>query len=222
MLESLLLSQVLLWIIVMILAVICLALIRQVGILYERIAPAGALAMNQRLTGGDLAPALSVITVEGQPISIGPRGNITDQSTVATKSQLLFFLSPTCPICKTLLPVLKSLNRNEKNWLDIILASDGDDEAAHQAFIKKQALTAFPYVLSEPLGLTYGVSKLPYAVLIDEHGVISALGMINSREHLESLLEAKRLGVASIQDYLDAEAEIEAEDSSAHSVVSSH
>jgi len=38
------------------------------------------------------------------------------------------------------------------------------------------------------------------------HGFGSPLarGLINSREHLESLFEAKRLGVASVQDYLEA------------------
>ena len=53
MLETLIVSQILLWIIVIALAIVCLALVRQVGILYERIAPAGALAMNKQLAGGD-------------------------------------------------------------------------------------------------------------------------------------------------------------------------
>jgi hypothetical protein len=39
--------------------------------------------------------------------------------------------------------------------------------------------------------------------LIDEHGILRAKGLVNSREHLESLFEAKELGVASIQEYLE-------------------
>jgi methylamine dehydrogenase accessory protein MauD len=50
------------------------------------------------------------------------------------------------------------------------------------------------------------VSRLPYAVLIDADGVLRARGIINSREHLESLFEAQRLGVASLQDYLEERA----------------
>jgi len=46
------------------------------------------------------------------------------------------------------------------------------------------------------------VSKLPYAVLLDEAGRVASLGLVNSREHLESLFEAKERGVASIQDFL--------------------
>ena len=56
---------------------------------------------------------------------------------------------------------------------------------------------------AEAVGLAFQVSRLPLAVLIDEQGVLKARGIINSREHLESLFEAKRLGVASVQDFLE-------------------
>ena len=198
MVTGLVVSQGLLWFVVVVLALVCLALARQVGVLYERIAPAGALAMNKRLSGGDMAPPTDVVDIAGQPLSIG-RANDRGEC------QLLFFLSPTCPVCKTLLPILKSMQRSERKSLSIVLASDGDDIKTHQAFIEKQGLEGFNYVISEPLGIAYGVSKLPYGVLIDQAGIISALGIINSREHLESLLEAKQLGQPTIQDYLESE-----------------
>lgn len=50
--------------------------------------------------------------------------------------------------------------------------------------------------------MKFQISKLPYAVLIDESGVIRAKGLINSREQLESLFTAKELGVASVQEFL--------------------
>jgi methylamine dehydrogenase accessory protein MauD len=68
-------------------------------------------------------------------------------------------------------------------------------------------LTSFPYVVSQSLGMAYQVSRLPYAVLIDAQGVLRARGIVNSREHLESLFEAKRLGFASIQEYFEAAAQ---------------
>ena len=42
--------------------------------------------------------------------------------------------------------------------------------------------------------------------LIDAQGVIRAKGLVNTREHLESLFTADPLGVASIQDYLERRA----------------
>jgi hypothetical protein len=47
--------------------------------------------------------------------------------------------------------------------------------------------------------------------LLDEKGVLVAKGLVNSREHLESLFEAKRLGVASVNEYMSAKARDETE-----------
>ena len=57
-------------------------------------------------------------------------------------------------------------------------------------------------MISEQLGRSYGVAKLPYAVLIDEAGKLSATGLVNTREHLESLFVAKERGVSNIQQFL--------------------
>ena len=185
-------SQVLLWITVAVLGVLVAALARQVGVLHERIAPAGALTLHQGVKVGDAAPEMHVKSLSGDPVVIGgARG----------RSQLVFFLSPDCPICKTLLPVFKSAAAAERGWLDAILASDGD-EAGHRRLMMAEGLAGFPYVLSEDLGRRFGVSKLPYAVLIGEDGKIASLGLVNTREHLESLFEAKERGVASLQDFL--------------------
>lgn len=191
---ALLVSNVVLWVLVAGLALTVLALARQIGILHERIAPAGALMVSGGPKVGERAPVLDVTDIGGQDLSIG---NTRDDE----KSTLVFFLSPTCPVCKTLLPVLKSSSRSEHDWLEVMLASDGD-VADQQAFIDEYELGDFPYILSTNLGMTYQVGKLPFAVLIDHDGIIRAKGLVNSREHLESLFEAKERGVASVQEYV--------------------
>jgi len=50
--------------------------------------------------------------------------------------------------------------------------------------------------------MAFKVAKLPYAVLLDEAGIVRGKGLINNREQLESLLTAKELAVESIQQYL--------------------
>lgn len=198
-LEGLVLSQVMLWFAVIILGVCCIALARLVGGLYERLAPAGALAFNQKLAGGSVAPVMQLNSLNGEPVAIGLDANRTS----SVKSQLLFFLSPSCPVCKNLLPVLHSIRNRESRWLQIILATDGDDHAEHRAFVKQEGLESYPYVVSEILGRAYAVSRLPYAVLINEKGFVSALGLVNSRDHLESLFEAKAMGSSTIQEFLE-------------------
>jgi methylamine dehydrogenase accessory protein MauD len=191
-------AVIMLWIAVVALSLVCLALARQLGVLHERIAPMGALALNRRLSGGSRAPRLSLQTLTGATLTVGGAGEAGE----ARSCQLFFFLSPTCPVCKKLLPVLKSIREHERAWLSIVLASDGGEVASHRTFVQRHDLGEFPYVLSETLGVTYGIGRLPYAVLIDEHGVVSALGLVNSREQLESLFEAKLLSKPTIQDFL--------------------
>jgi methylamine dehydrogenase accessory protein MauD len=87
----------------------------------------------------------------------------------------------------------------------VVLASDGE-AAAHLAFVREQGLEAMPYVLSTELGMGFRVSRLPYAVLLDPQGVVAAKGLVNSREQLDSLLNAHDMGTPSIQHYLGGSA----------------
>jgi methylamine dehydrogenase accessory protein MauD len=189
-------SNIALWVVVLTLALVVLALLRQVGVLHERIAPAGALMLNRGLNVGERVPMLDVLDLDGRELRLGaPRSD--------GKSTLLVFVSPTCPICKTLLPILKYGRKDERDWLEVILASDGEPPE-HRQFVTEQGLTGLPYVLSAPLGLAFQVSRLPFAALLDPQGVLRARGLVNSREHLESLFEAQRLGVASLQEYFSS------------------
>ncbi len=196
--ESLLVaSNAILWAAVLALALLVYALTRQVASLYARIPPAGALTVNENLVAGDPAPEVEVHDLHGNALTLGglpPDG-------AEPGSTLIFFLSPDCPISRTLLPVLRSLAKSESG-VDIVLASDGGTEAEHEAFVREHRLAGFPYVLSRPLGETYGIGKLPYAVLIGEDGRIAALGLVNSREHLESLFEARERKLGSVQEYM--------------------
>lgn len=195
--DALVVSNALLWAVVLALLAALLALARQIGILYERIAPMGALMLDSGPKVGEAAPALELESLTGVRIAVGGTGR--------TRSQLLFFLSPTCPVCKKLLPILRSTRQSERGWLDVVLASDGD-RAEHLAFYQKAKLADFPYLLSTELGMALKVGRLPYAVLIGEDGRIRAKGLVNSREQLESLFTAKELGVASVQEFLDQRA----------------
>ncbi len=192
---ALAISNATLWLVVIALCVALLAVVRQLGVLHERIAPAGALMLAKGLKVGEPAPQITVQDLEGRSLTLGA-------ARPDERATLLIFVSPTCPVCKALLPVLKSSLASERDWLDIVLASDGDG-AGQREFVQAQRLGSFPYVVSAPLGISYQVSRLPFAALIDAQGVLRARGIVNSREHLESLFEAKRLNVASIQDYFE-------------------
>ncbi len=180
--DALVVSNVLLWVLVVALAAVVLALVRQVGVLHERIAPAGALVARNAPKVGESAPVVTVEDWNGAALRVGAPAQ-------DGRSTLLFFVSPTCPICKTLLPVLDSVRRAEARWLRVLVASDGPREE-HERFVAEHGLDRRGYVLSTELGIAHRVAQLPYSVLIDGAGTVRASGLVNTREHLESLFEA--------------------------------
>jgi methylamine dehydrogenase accessory protein MauD len=181
-------SVVALWLIVILQVGVIFALARQVGILFERVSPVGAMISSSGPELGDAVPQLALANLNGGPVTLGAGG----------RAQLVFFLSTSCPICKALLPALKSIHADEAKWLDVVLASDGR-EALHRRLIESEGLGGFPYVLSPELGMSFKVAKLPFAVLIDATGKVAAKGLVNSREQLESLFTASETGIPSYQ-----------------------
>uniref|UniRef100_E1TJR2 Methylamine utilization protein MauD n=1 Tax=Burkholderia sp. (strain CCGE1003) TaxID=640512 RepID=E1TJR2_BURSG len=195
---ALMISAALSWAALLALGAICLALVRQVGILYERMMPAGALMIDKGPAVGSVAPMFELVDIAQRPVKVGGLS-------AKRRNTLVFFLSPTCPVCKKLLPLLPSIQARE-GATDIVLASDGDIDE-HAAFYRKTGLSQYPYVLSQELGLSYAIGKLPYAVLLDDEGKVRAKGLVNTREHLESLFEAKERGVASLQEFVHGKQE---------------
>jgi len=185
-------SQLLSWIAILVLTVVVIALARQIGVLHARVAPIGALKVDHGPAVGEKAPVLSVRTLTGHLVQIGgllPEG----------LSQLLLFVSPDCPVCKNLIPVAKAFARDER--LAVLYVSDGED-AALLKMVDRYGLQQVPFANSPEVGLKFGIGKLPYAVLIDHSGTVVSSGLVNSREHLESLVVAQQMGVASVQAYL--------------------
>ena len=189
-------SYAILWVLVIGLSVLVVALARQVGVLHERVAPAGALMPTTGPKVGESTRKLDLKDIRGNILTIG--GQSPDGF-----STLVLFISPTCPVCKSLVPVARSLAGYESRRLRLVFASDGDKIDQHVAYTKDLDIEKYPYVVSQELGITYAVSKLPFAVLIDGSGVLRSKGLVNSREHLESLVEAMDSGISSIQDYVE-------------------
>ena len=190
--QALVVSVVALWIVVLVLAGVVFALARQVGVLHERIAPAGALALSDGPKVGEAAPSVVAEALDGTLGRVGapdPDG----------RARLLFFVSPRCPVCKGLLPTVKRIARERASKL--VIASDGAEED-HAGLAQEHDLAPSDYVLSAELSVRYGIAKLPYAVLLDGEGIVRGQGIVNTREHVESLFEAERMRVGSIQDYL--------------------
>lgn len=191
---ALLVSVIVLWLVVLALGAVIWALARQVGVLHERLAPVGALTIGADPVVGKAAPRVSALTLGGKQLEIGVP--------LATASaQLLLFVAPDCPICKKIIPLAQTFARRER--LSVLFVGDGD-LLEQQQLARQFNLDLDRFVSGPQIGMAFRVGKVPYAVLLDSNGAIAAMGLVNSREHLESLVVAHETGYPSIQSYLSA------------------
>lgn len=185
-------SNFLLWVIVALLTIAVLALARQIGVLYERVAPMGALVTGGGPQAGDQAPHVHAATFDGGSLAIGA-------GHMAGRRMLLLFVAPGCPVCRKIIPLAKSVAARE--GMELVFIGDGA-EADQRAMIDRYKLGGYRFANSPAVGLAFHVGKLPYAVLIRADGVIAAKGLVSSREHIESLAVADETGFPSAQAYL--------------------
>ena len=85
------------WVLLAVLAVVVVALARQIGVLHLRLSPTGALEIDDegpRL--GEAPEARAAIARDGSRITVGGPG----------ARRLVAFVSATCPICEQVLPSL--------------------------------------------------------------------------------------------------------------------
>lgn len=192
MLTALIVSQVISWGVILALVVAVLALARQVGVLHMRVAPAGALTTAGGPSVGARSPAIPARTLEGAAVTVGG-------AAPGSALRLLMFVSAACPLCKGLIPMAKSFARDER--VQLIFVGD-DDPAVQRGMIAQHGIGTYQFINGPDVGQAFEVGKLPYAVLLDADGTVLSKGLVNSREHLESLVIAHEMGVRSVQDYI--------------------
>ncbi|MBB5221915.1 methylamine dehydrogenase accessory protein MauD [Amaricoccus macauensis] len=185
-------SNILLWVALLGMTAVVLGLTRQIGLLHERSSPMGAMITDHGPDIGDPAPEFDLPDYFGQSVRIGG-------ASVEARPTLLMFTAPSCPVCDKLFPIIKSIAKAEK--IAVTMISDGAPEE-HARFLETHDLGQIRYVVSAEIGMAFQVGKIPYGVLLDAEGVIRSKGLTNTREHLESLLEADKSGFASLQQFI--------------------
>jgi hypothetical protein len=143
-------SYVLLWLAVLGLSVMVVALLRQVGVLHTRLRPLGV-----HFAG------------EG-PDRLVPAPPLPDVDYADHTMTLVAFSSPTCEVCRQLLPSLRAM---ERQYGDLALVEVELAPATQPAFS------------------AFNVRSTPYVVTVDRHGVVQGRGVANSLEQVEVLVE---------------------------------
>jgi methylamine dehydrogenase accessory protein MauD len=167
-------SYVVLWMLVIALAAVVIALARQIGTLHMRLGPRGALEMDDEGPPLGEAPApFETVAADGAPVTIGGPGG----------GQLIMFVSPSCNMCRDVLPAL-SVTASAAG-LKPFVVSDSEDSASD---LDPRRLKA-PVVADLRLPQRYEIPGTPYIVVTDSMGVVRAKGTVNNLEQLEGLVD---------------------------------
>lgn len=174
-------SYVALWGLVLVLAVLVVALARQIGTLHLRLGPRGALEMDDEGPAlGDVPPPADAEDVNGRVVRIGGPG----------EPQALLFVSPSCPLCREVLPGLVPAAREFTPYV----ISSGTEREALDAY--RVGRTGASVVASGELLADYEVPGTPFLVVLDESGAVTAKGTVNNLEQMEGLMDTARRRVA--------------------------
>jgi methylamine dehydrogenase accessory protein MauD len=183
---ALIASNVVLWLVVIILGFLLFASFRQIGILSWRLEQLAATTPSRiernGLKPGTKAPDFSLTDTSGREHSLQDyRG----------RTMLLVFTEPGCGSCSTLAPDLNKFV--EKDALAVLAVSNADPEANRRW--REEVAAKFPVLSQEHWSVSkkYQTFATPFAFLVDEEGVIRAQGIVNNRQHLALLFaSAKR------------------------------
>jgi methylamine dehydrogenase accessory protein MauD len=175
-------SYVVLWLLVVVLALVVVALARQIGTLHMRIGPQGALEIDTEGPPlGEPAESFELVDVEGASVAVAGPG----------RAQLLLFVSPGCQICAQVLPSVDAV-ASAAEMAPVVLA-DGDRYEALSSYSSRS--WSAPLVPATHVAESYEIPGTPYAVILDELGVVRSKGTINNLEQMEGLVDTahKRL-----------------------------
>jgi methylamine dehydrogenase accessory protein MauD len=169
-------SYIVLWLLVIVLSVLLLSLARQVGTLHLRLGPRGALELDDEGPPlGEAPPPVETRDSRGNRITVGGPGS----------SQFLLFVSPSCLICRQVVPSLPAVS--EVGSLAPLVISDSEEPNGAHEYISGGRAT--PVVLGPDIAQTYRVPGTPYAVILDRLGIVRAKGTVNNLEQMEGLVD---------------------------------
>ena len=152
-------SYVMLWVAVCVLGLVVVVLLRQIGVLHARLHPMGVHFAGEGPPLGDQAP------------HAGPFEYDTPLTLVA-------FTSPSCPVCETLKPGLRAIDRE---YRDVRLVEIEAGDATRSTF------------------RAFRVNNTPYVVAVDGSGVVQGRGVANSLDQIEELVDEVLGGATAVE-----------------------
>jgi methylamine dehydrogenase accessory protein MauD len=172
-----------LWVLVLIEAFLIFAILRQLGVLSARLPerPTG-------LAAGTRAPDYRLPDLGGQAVSL---------SSYSGRGILLAFISPSCPMCKPLLPAINQfyLICTDVGVTVQVICEAAVDECRRLA---EEYAIAAPMLVDEAgtASQLYRVPGVPHVVSIDTKGVVRRSGTAKDLAGLQSISGVRAAGAS--------------------------
>lgn len=128
---------------------------------------------------GDSAPLFRSYTHLGEKI-------ILKEYLQSGRAVMLLFVNSTCMTCKSILSEIQQQMSSGDPQFIIINGDEQADDAALVQLLPDQAV----YVRSSQIMELYGVTVVPQAILMDEHGIILQRKSLQNAKQFEQLLYA--------------------------------
>ncbi len=158
------------------LAFVVLSLARQIGVLHERTAPAGAALDKLRRSQPADPHNLAVTDLYGKTRPFG--------EFAAGRALAILFVGPGCPVCKAIVPRFETALRH----LDLLPCYAGGSEPldAQRGYAEAYALPAERYLVGTDLAMALQVMQTPTLVVIDSDGKVVLKETLRGPAHLQS------------------------------------
>lgn len=164
---------------VLVLGTVVLSLARQIGVLHERTAPAGAAVQRARQTGPIDPNTLAVTDLGGTTL---PLGQVAEGRGLA-----ILFIGPDCPICKALLPGFEPALKD----LDLLpcYAGASGSKDMQKRYAAEHALDPRRYFIGTELAVAFEVMQTPTLVVVDGGGRVAMRETLRGPGHLARALQ---------------------------------
>ena len=171
-------SYLVLWGLLVLVCTLLLLVLRQVGLIYLR----GGTGLVQLDDGPEVGtpvrPFQELDDRSGEPVQFPVPG---------VRRTLIAFVSGTCGVCKDAVTGIRSAMRAGHDF-GVLFIADGSPEDHHE--LRQSARGLGPFVTSLRRQRQLGITNLPYALLVDEGGILLAKGVLNSVIDVDDLLAA--------------------------------
>jgi methylamine dehydrogenase accessory protein MauD len=182
---ALVVSQVAVWVVILLLAFLLLGALRGQEVLRWRLDQLQALApVRAGRTGlrpGTSAPNFTLPDLAGRDVSL---------CDFAGRDVLLVFTQSGCGPCQAVMPELNRLHA--RGEVQVVVVNNGDADAARISAAEVRA--RFPVLVQDKFALSkkYEVFATPFAFLIDGAGVVRSKGIAGTRQYIGYVVDGAR------------------------------